>query len=264
LHPILFHLGHIAFSTDGVLAALGLLAGLQLSCSLAPKLGVAPDRIWTLGFVMLASLFLGQRLLVIAFNLRDFIDHPFWMLGLTLVRDERYFYAGALLALCAGAGYISAWRLPWLRVADCLAPGAGLALVFSSLGNLAAGADVGVVTSAHWGIIYTSRIAARTSGTPLGVPLLPLALYSALAQAGIAAVALLLILRVGRARTTGHATGFWLFTAGLATVLLEQLRYRFPGELLLADVFTPAQSLGILAVAAGAALLLLRPDTPRT
>ena len=253
MHPILFHFGHLAIPTAGVLTAFGLLAGLELSCLLAPRRGLAPDRIWNLGLTTLLTFFLGERMLVIAFNLSDFLAHPLWMLGLSTVRDERYFAGGVLLAICAGAGYITAWRLPWRLVLDALAPGAGCALACVSLGSFAAGADFGRAASARWGILYTSRVAARLSGTPIGIPLVPVTLYAALLHMLLAAGALLLLLR---ARQAGVAAAFWLFTAGLATVLLAQLRYPVAREMLIGGCFTPAQCVGVMAVAASAALAL--------
>ncbi len=256
MHPILFHLGPIAVATQGVLVALGILAGLQVSCVLAPLRGLHPDRLSNLGLASLLTLFLGERMLVVAFNLRDFLSHPFWMLGLAVVRDERYFYGGVLLAFCAGAGYIWAWHLPWRSVLDALSPGAGLALALLHLGNLAAGADFGRPTTAAWSLTYTSRAAARASGTPLGIPLIPVAFYAALLHLGLAACATWLVFR---ARSSGAAAAFWLFTAGLGTVLLDQLRYPLPGETLVGNAFTEAQALAILAIAAAGLLWLSRP-----
>lgn len=241
------------------MAAFGLLAGLQVACVLAPRCGLDPDRIWNLGLTGLLTLFLGERMLVIALNLRDFLAHPVWMLGLSMVRDERYIYGGILLALCAACGYTAAWRLPWRPVLDSLAPGAGLALACVSLGSLAAGSDFGRPTTAAWGLAYTSRVAARVSGTPLGVPLIPVALYAALLHLVFAACAAWIVLRSRRSRP-GDAAAFWLFAAGLSAVLLGHWRYPSPGEVMVAGAFTPAQSLGVLAVAV-APLLWLRPET---
>jgi phosphatidylglycerol:prolipoprotein diacylglycerol transferase len=257
VHPILFHLGHVAVSTQGVLVAFGLLAALQLACLLAPRRDLDPGRLWNLCLAALLTLFLGERMLVIACNLRDFIAHPFWMLGLAVVRDERYFYAGVLLALGAGCAYVAAWRLPWRATLDCLAPAAGLALACLSFGSLAAGADFGRPTTPAWGLVYTSRLAARASNTPLGIPLIPVALYAGLLHLCLAACALWLVWRCPQpASQPGPPAALWLFAAGLSTVLLEQLRYRLPGELLVANAFTPAQTLGVLAVLSSAAMLL--------
>ena len=262
MHPILFHLGRVTVSTEGVLVAFGLLAGLQLACLLGTRSGLDPDRLWNLGLLSLLTLFLSERMLVIACNLRDFIDHPLWMLGLATVRDERYFYGGVLLAICAGVGYLLAWRLPWRSVLDALAPGASLALGCASLGALAAGSNFGRPTTAAWGITYTSRVAARTSGTPLGIPLAPVALYAAILYLLLAAWgtgAARGKTSVRGSRPKGSVAGWWLFTAGLGSILLAQLRYPSANEPLVLAAFTPDQSLGILAVLAGAALLLHIP-----
>jgi phosphatidylglycerol:prolipoprotein diacylglycerol transferase len=260
LHPVLFHLGQIAFPADGILVAAGLLSGLQLSGAMAPRLQLASDRIWNLGLLCLFTLFVGERLLVGVVNLQDFLAHPLWMLGLRSVRDPRYFYAAAVIAICASVCYIFAWRLPWLRVMDCMAPGAGVALGFASLGALAGGMDYGRVTTAHWGVVYTSRIAARNAGTPLGVSLVPVALYAALLQAALAGCALYLLLRESR---PGVTAGFWLLASGLGTVLLEQLRYARADEVLAGGMFTPAQTVGVGAVLLGSAMWLHEPRSYR-
>ena len=255
MHPILFHFGRLAIPTAGVLTACGLLAGLQIACLLARRSGVAPDRVWNLCLTALLTYFLGERMLVIAFNLRDFIAHPVWMLGLATIRDQRYLTGAMLLGICAGFGYISAWRLPWRSVLDAIAPGAGVALACAGLGSFAVGADFGREASARWGVVYTSRLAGRLSGTPLGVPLIPVTLYAAAIHLLLAAAAAWL---QRRARRPGVAAAFWLFAAGLATVLLGQLRYSTAAEVLIGGSFTEAQVAGVLAVAASA-VLAFRP-----
>ena len=259
--PQLFHSGHLSIPTQGVLVALGLLAALQLATWLAPRLQLSAERVWSVLVLGAVALFAGTRLLVVAFNLSDFIQHPFWMLGLTMVRDERFFYGGALPALLACLGYVAAYRLPLLRTADCLAPAVGLSLAFASLGDFAAGSNFGQPASAALGVVYTNRLAMLWSGTPLGIPLLPIALYACALHLLLALIAVIL---TQRSRIAGETAALWLFTAGLGSFLLEQLRYRFADEPLLLGAFSLAQGAAILAVlTAGTIWLRPRAETHR-
>ena len=219
MHPILFHLGRLTVATEGVLVAIGLLAGLLVSCSVGARQGIPADRIWNLGLTGLLTLFLAERMLVVAFNLQDFLAHPVWMLGLTTIRDERYFYGAAVIAICAGVGYISAWQLPWLRVLDALAPGAGIALACASLGAFAAGTS----------------------------PERTVALYAATLHLALAVAVTWLALRA----RPGAAAACWLGCAGLATLLLEQLQHPRAAELLVLGAFTLQQAAGIIGFMAG-------------
>ncbi len=229
---------------QGLLVAVGLLAGLALSSSIAAKVHVDPDRVWNLGLIGLAVFFLGERLLVVVCNLRDFLAHPFWMLGLVTIRDERYADGATALALCAAAAYVEAWRLPWRRILDALAPGTCLWLALSEAGSFAAGSGAG-------------KAAAHAANSPAGLPMLALAPLAAVLYLAAGTVALLLVLRV---RPQGLAASAALFLGGLGTVLLRDLRPLQPQDFLLPWSLTSGQTLGAAAVLAAGFLWLTRPD----
>ena len=259
MYPRLVHFGHITLPTGGVLAAFALLAFLLAASALAERLRGAAfsEHVWTAGAVGILTGLVSARMLVIAFHLKDFIAHPFWMLGLTNL-DDRYVYSGVVLGICASGGYILAHRLEVPAVLDALAPAASLGLAIASLGSLAAGSGFGLPTSARWGVVYTSRLATRWSGTPLGVPLIPVQLYAALAHAAIGALILWAVLHAPRA---GDAAGLWLFATGLGVFLLEQLRY-IPGtEWLVLGALTLPQCFATVAVMV-AGMIWLRATSP--
>ena len=236
--------------------AFALLSALLAASALAQRLGgsVFSERVWTAGAVGMVTALVAARMLVIVFNLGDFIAHPFWMLGLSDL-DDRFVYGSLVLGICACSGYVLAHRMDLPATLDVMAPAASIGLAIASLGSFAAGSDFGIRTTAGWGMVYTSRLAARWSGTPLGVPLVPVQLYTAAAHAIVGGLALWAMLRASR---SGDAAGLWLFATGLAVFLLEQLRFVPDSEWLVLGAYTLPQCFAISAVVLAGGLWLRR------
>ena len=234
----------------GVLLGCGLLAALATAERLAARLRLPPDRVWTAAVLGAVSLPVGERLALFARGWRDFLAHPLWMLGLLSVRDSRLFYAGILLALLLMGGYLLACRIPLGQAAEALAPAAMLLLAFAQASYFAEGAEPGRMCAVRWGVVYGSRAAHALYGTPLGVPLVPVAAYASL---GYAAAALIGAWRVGR-----YGAGTVLLMGGLVAVLAGQGAMQWTGEPMVLGVFTWAQAAGVVSAAAGAGMLLRR------
>ena len=256
MFPTLPIFSFLSVSTQSLLLGCGVLSALGTAERLAVRLRLPADRIWTAALLAGASLFLGERLLLFVRGWRDFLAHPLWMLGLLSVRDTRLFYAGVTLALLVCAAYLLACRIALLRAADALLPATGLLLAFVQAGYFAAGAEPGRMTTARWGLVSTNRVARALYGTPLHVPLIPVAAYACVAYALVALVA---AWQAARGRS---CAGFLLLAAGLLTVLLGQLLLRWAGEPMIFGVFTWAQGAGVVSALAGAGLLLARLGSP--
>ncbi len=237
---------------QGVLFACGLLAAFATAERLAAKQRVRPDRIATAALVGTVAMVVGERLLLLVHGWRDFLAHPLWMLGLLSVRDARMFYAGAALAILACLGYLLLTRTSILRALNALLPGIGLLLAFVHAGYWAVGAEPGRVTGARWGVVSMSRTARALYGTPLHLPLWPVAAWASVVYA-------LLSLGVAVAATRGRSVaGAFLVVAGVTNVLLGQLQMQWSGEPLVLGVFSYPQTAGAMSAAAGALLLLRR------
>lgn len=244
--------GHFSISLESLLLACGVLAALAAAERLASKLRLRPDHIWNAAALAGVSLVAGERFILFAQSWHDFLAHPRWMLSLLSIRDPRLSYAGAALALLASTSYLLYQRVPLLRAADATSPAVALLLAFVHAGYFAAGAEPGRLCSARWGLVSTNRIAYAIYGTPLHVPLIPVAAYLSLGYALIALTSAALAAR-GRA-----VAGAVLLGAGLLTVLLGQLALHWSGEPMVLGVFTWAQTAGVLSTLSGAMLLLLR------
>jgi phosphatidylglycerol:prolipoprotein diacylglycerol transferase len=251
LYPRLFQFGHIAIPTYGVFAAIALIAALAMTTHTARRLALDSSKIWNLWLIAIFTTLLGSRLLLILFHLRDFLAHPFWMLGLVTIRSRGIFYGAVALAICACAGYIFATRLPLRRTLDCLTPAAALGIAISSLGAFAAGSDYGSPTDKPWGVIYKHGLAAIWSGTPLGIRLHPVQFYEALI------VFLLLVLLLSpRSKHDGDQAGTFLFVYGTSLYFLDF--YRGNRSFVFHEALTITQILAITLLLAGAALWIRR------
>jgi phosphatidylglycerol:prolipoprotein diacylglycerol transferase len=248
--PLLGLFGSVTLSVQSLLQALGVLAALTTVERLALRQRLRPDKLWTAAVLMAVTLFVGQRLVLFARGWRDFLAHPLWMMGLLRVRDPRSFVVGTALAVAIGTVYLLANRIALARAANALTAAVLLLLGFVHAGYFAAGAEPGRLTSHHWGLVCSNRYAAAAFGTPLHVPLIPVAAYACLGYALLAVAAAALAAR-GR-----DATAAPLVAAGLLTVLLGQFQLHWSGEPLVLGLFTWVQTLGITWTLAGAGLLL--------
>lgn len=250
MYPRLLQLGHIAIPTYGALTALALLAALGLVVVLARRLGLNPDRLWSLCVLGILATLLGARLLIVAAYFRAFLAHPFWVLGLTHLRDAWIMPAAMLLGGAAALLYALAEGLPVLRVMDCLAPAAALGLAIERIGAFLAGADYGIAVNSPWAVVYRNPLAQLWYGTPLGASLEPVQLYEAI---GWLLVFALLAAGAGRLRA-GRSAGIWFFACGVLSFCAGILRAE-PGSFALSLVLSSA------CVVAGGALLLERRYT---
>jgi phosphatidylglycerol---prolipoprotein diacylglyceryl transferase len=258
VHPLLIQLGPIAVPSYGVFAAIGVLAGLFLSVRVARARGVDPDRVWTLGILIVISSLLGSRLLLVTLNWSDFRTAPLWMVGLAAMHSQWLLLGGCILGSLTGFVYALIVKLPLLRTLDVLAPSLALGHAILCIGAFWAGSSWGTPTSLPWAVIYNSKLSALWSGTPQGVPLHPTQLYKSATELVIFSVLMLLLPRL----KPGEVMGLWLFLAGISIFLLDFLRGGGHVEFRSIE-FTMGQAASLLMVVSGGVLWWKR-DTVET
>jgi phosphatidylglycerol---prolipoprotein diacylglyceryl transferase len=254
VHPALFHIGSILIPSYGAVAAVGVLLSLLLAQRTARLAGVDPAQVWNLCVVALFAAIAGQRLLLVVANWSDLERHPAWMLTLAMVHHPLLAAVGVFAGAVAAALY-GRWRkLPLWATADTLAAPLALGLAFEQLGALLAGSGFGIEASAKlpWAVTYSSVLAARWSGTPLGIPLQPVQAYAALAFLMLATVVFLWM--QGR-RQAGDAAGICLMGVGTILFLTESWRDPAGRGLILHDALDAPQIAGVLLVLAGGVVL---------
>ena len=255
VHPVLFHIGAILIPSYGALSALGVLLALFLGQRTARTAGVNAGQVWNLCVVALFAALLSQRLLLLLVNWSDLRRHPGWMLGLAMIHHPLLAAAGAMAGLGSGAGYARWRRLPLAATADVLASPLALGLAFEQLGALLAGSGYGTETAVRWAVTYTNPLAARWSGTPLGIPLHPVQAYAALS---FLTLSILLLVGLPARRQQGDVAGLWLLGAGVAVYMTELWRDPEGRGTLLGGALDGPQAAAILLVLAGVLALLER------
>jgi phosphatidylglycerol:prolipoprotein diacylglycerol transferase len=261
VHPVLFHIGSILIPAYGAAAALGVLLALLLAQRTARVADVNAAQVWNLCVLALFAALIGQRLLLVLVNWSALRRHPSWMLGLAMIHHPLLAAVGALAGVGSAVLYARWQRMPLGATADALAAPLALGLAFEQLGALLAGSGYGTEAGVRWAVTYTSPLAARWSGTPLGIPLHPVQAYAALA---FLTLSILLLVWLPARRQQGDGFGLWLLGTGVAIYTTEfwrdpQGRGAFLGDLLSGSLDGP-QAAAVLFVLAGGAMLLERKD----
>jgi len=259
MHPVLLQLGSFVIPSYGAVAAVGVLLALALAQFTAKHTGLDPRHAWNMLVLAVFASIAASRLTLIVLNLSDLRRHPAWLLSVAMVHHPLLACIGILASLLAVFLYARWVKLPLRTIADCLAAPIALGSAFEQLGALLAGSDFGCdsqSTSSFFAITYTSPLAARWSGTPLGVPLYPVQAYAAM---GYLLLATLLIAAFRVSRRSGDIAGVWLMGTGALLFLTEIFRdWEGRGVLPGGSIDAP-QLVGLgLVLAGGCALLTWR------
>jgi phosphatidylglycerol---prolipoprotein diacylglyceryl transferase len=249
MHPVLFQFGPITIYTYGVLVATGVLLGLWYARRQAPRAGLGRDTIWNLGIYMVVAALVAAKVWLVLSDWEYYMANPGAILSAATLQSGGTFYGGMLGGALAIVLYAYFYDLPALSVSDTFAAAIPLGHAIGRLGCFAAGCCYGKPTTLPWGVTFTSEVAERLAGTPLGVPLHPTQLYEAAAEF----LNFLLLVWLGaRQRFTGQMIGAYFILYGIERGTIELFRgdpgrtLLFHGELSLMQVV----SLGLVLTGA--------------
>lgn len=229
MHPDLIKLGPLTLHAYGTLLALSFFLGLLLARARATTRGIAERDVLDLFQVLIISAIVGARFFFVIFHLDAYAGRwwhilALWEGGLTL-------YGGLLLCFASAAVFLRRRGVPFLRMADVMAPSLGLGLLFTRIGCFLNGCCFGLPTDGPFGVCFPAGSeAARTAlGLAAGhahagdcVPIHPAQLYSAFAGLVIL-VALLLFDR--RRPYEGATFALFLLLYGVKRFTVDQFRY---------------------------------------
>lgn len=257
MHPVLFHIGALVIPSYGAVAALGLLLALMLALRVARRLGMDPNRVWTLCVLMLFTALIGSRLLLVVANWKVLRSHPLWVLSIATVHHPLLAAMAAVIAFAIAAVYAGLHQMPYRTTADVLAAPLALGLAFEQVGALLAGSGYGTGARVPWAVIYTDPLAARWSDAPLGIPVHPVQAYAAICFFVVAAC---LLLWLPHRRQNGDLAGLFLISTGIVMYVTEFWRDPLGRGAILNGFLKGPQVAAIILVLFGAALLLERPS----
>lgn len=247
MFPKLLHFGDFFLPSYGVLVALGVLAGLQVSMRLAAKKGVDGEKISNLVVLCALTGLLGAKIAMILFDWDShYSQHLDDIFSISTLQAAGVFQGGLVLAIGFAWWYIRKHGMPFLQTADLLAPGIALAHGIGRIGCFAAGCCWGGACDRSWAVVFRNPEAAELTGVPLNVPLHPTQLYEAFAEFVIFG---LLWRRAGLALRPGAQIGFYLVMYSTVRFAVEFVRSHAQG-LVWGMSLTQWMSLGFVALGA--------------
>ena len=247
MFPKLVSLGPIALHTYGLMAALGLLAGIYTAVRLSPRAEIDRNQVWNLGvYIALAALF-GGKLFLILLDWRYYSANPREIFSLRSLQAAGVYYGGILFGALMAYLYARRYQLGFGRAADVFAPGLALGTAIGRIGCFSAGCCWGKPTDVAWAVTFTHPYAERVTGVPLHTRLHPTQLYESVVLLGIFAV-LLWLWR--RRRFDGQVFAAFLALYAAARFGLEFFRGDPRGTVLAGWLSRPqAMSLVVLVLA---------------
>ena len=256
VHPVLFQVGPLLVPSYGACAALGVLLALALAQLTAVRTGLNPRHAWNMLVLAVFASLAVSRLVLIAMNLSDLRRHPRWLLAVAMVHHPLLAAVGIVSGAAAVLIYVRWMNLPLAAVADCLAAPVSLGMAAEQIGALLAGSDFGrdsSSTSFPGAVTYSSQLAGRWSGTPLGVPLYPVQAYAALGALLLAAI---VFAWLSLQRRNGDVAGVWLAGAGVLLFVTEIFRDWEGRGVVFGGLLDIPQLVGLGMVLLGGAVLL--------
>lgn len=236
---IAFHLGPLAITWYGLMVAGGFWLGAWTAARRAPRVGVSPETVWDLLWVLIVGAIVGARALYVAtYWDRDFRNQP-WSEIFMVHHGGLVFHGGFLVATAAGFGWCAWRRWPAWALADILAPSLALGQALGRLGCFLNGCCYGRQCDLPWALRYPGDHETR------GVPVHPTQAYEALLCLALSAG-----LAAGFRRRQFEGQIFAAYLVGYALLRggVEFLRGDYPPGTLYFGVITPAHwvSLGLL------------------
>ncbi len=230
MHPILIHLGKLQIRSYGFMLALSFLIGIWLASRRARKAGVDSQKILDLSVIIILAAVVGSRLLYVLYHL-DQYSNPLDMFALW--QGGATFYGGFILATLASYWWVQKNKIPFLLMADIMAPSIALGLVFTRIGCFLSGCCYGKPTTHAWGIVFPPDSPAGSAAMQLAqqegldhVALHPTQLYSSLFE-GLVIFTLLLVLEP-RLQKRGAMFGMLCVLYAIARFTIDFFRYYEP------------------------------------
>jgi phosphatidylglycerol:prolipoprotein diacylglycerol transferase len=221
MSPTLVQIGHFTVYSYGALVGFGFLLAILWPVHLAVKEGLSRTKMEGLGLVIVLAAGIGSKLLT-AFDYPGFYsggwEHFFFdqMLGRGGV-----FYGAFLFAVAGSAVYVRLVGVPGWQASDCVAPGLALAQGLGRIGCFLAGCCWGKPTELPVGVVFTSELAHRITGVPLGVRLHPTQLY----EAAVVLLAIPLLMWLRKTKTfQGEVMLAYVLYYAVARFFMEFLR----------------------------------------
>lgn len=220
MHPILFTIGDFPIGTYGIWLVIGFFVSFVLAKYLGAQEGITAKYMFDLSLTLLFTGVLGSKILMILvdlFNGADAIE----VFNIGYLRAGGALHGGIIAAVVAFFWKAKYFDVAPIQIADCLAPAMAIGQAIGRLGCFSAGCCYGTISHSPWAITYHDVNANILSGTPLGMSLHPVQLYTSFASLLIA-VMLLVIWKYRCFK--GQVIGCYFILEGMSRIIIEHWR----------------------------------------
>ncbi len=215
---ILFELGPLKIYSYGFMLMIAFAVGIALGVRRGPRRGIPADKVMDLSTQIVLAAIVGSRLLYVATHREAYASSVWdvfrvWEGGLTV-------YGGALAAVLISIWFCRRNHVPFLRMADTMAPSLALGVGITRIGCFMNGCCFGRACDGHWGVHFPDGSLAHWALG--GVAVHPAQLYASAASLAVFGV----LLWVDR-KPRREGLLLWLFVIlfGAATFLTDFSRY---------------------------------------
>lgn len=259
MHPKLFEFGNFFLPTYGLMVALGFLAGMLVTKTLAARRGL--DSEFVVGAALYTALvgLAGAKLALILQDFSYYARNPEQLISMNMLQSAGIFYGGVVAGLAFFVWYLRQHKMPIAAAADCLAPGLAVGHALGRLGCFFGGCCFGEACDRAWAVTYTNAAVRDFSNVPLGVPLHPTQIYEAATELAVFAI---LWFAFGKLTQPGKILGLFLVLSSTGRFAVEFFRAHdaaFP----FGWILSTAQWTALLLIALGLWLLTRQPASRR-
>ncbi len=227
MHPVLFQIGSFPLGTYGLLLAIAFFAGTGLARRQASLDGIPGPAVTDIAVAMLIAAIVGSKALMILVGLLTPMGQEGAMafrdiFTMSTLRAGGAIHGGIIAATLTFFWYLRPSRgLPLRKMGDALVPGVALGQAIGRLGCFSAGCCYGTDSHWPWAVVFKDPMAQQLSGTPLGIPIHPVQLYTSLSN--LIVMTALLILRKKRG-FDGQVFALYFILEGFARMVVETWR----------------------------------------
>lgn len=180
MRPILLQLGPIPLRSYGVMMILGFLLGLYRAVRVSKSRGIDSSSVIDVSLYSLLAGIVGARLVFILLNWQSF--HRSFGEMFSIWEGGLSFHGGILFAVGVIYFYTRVKEIPFLALADLLAPSLALAYAVARIGCFLNGCCYGTPTGLPWGVSFSVVDDAHRHPTQLYAFLAGLLIFVALTR----------------------------------------------------------------------------------
>lgn len=220
MHPILVRFGDFPIGTYGLLLTIGFFLALLLARKHAREAALDPESITDLAISLLIAGVVGAKVVMIVVELAKGVPAS-EVFSFATLRAGGVVHGGIIGGLIVFFWRLHKHHLPFLRTLDILAVAIPVGQAIGRLGCTMAGCCYGTECHQPWALTFTDIDARVLSGTPLGVPLHPVQLYTFAMNACVFG---LLMLMKRSQKWEGQLIAAYFVLEGLGRTLVETWR----------------------------------------